>query len=161
MSQPISSYTASKELVATLLWVKQGCLRYWLLLGSKSISNGAQNVTLDSKIYCKKVKMCWFTSGNWFSCTKIVQLLVAGKRGNTFLCAFTKECINWTWLQLSISDWSIIMISPDGLLLVVPTYMQFHLQFYWWGYQKKKKKAKLRHLILLSRVTYWAPVEML
>ncbi len=25
----------------------------------------------------------------------------------------------------------------------------------------KKKKAKLRHLILLSRLTYWAPVQML
>ncbi len=29
------------------------------------------------------------------------------------------------------------------------------------GVTKKKKKAKLRHLILLSRVTYWALVEML
>jgi hypothetical protein len=28
----------------------------------------------------------------------------------------------------------------------------------WWGYQNKK--AKLRHLILLSRVMYWATVEM-
>jgi hypothetical protein len=28
-------------------------------------------------------------------------------------------------MQLSISDWSIIMIGPGGLLLVVPTYMQF------------------------------------
>jgi hypothetical protein len=25
----------------------------------------------------------------------------------------------------------------------------------------KKQTAKLRHLILLSRVTYWAPMEML
>jgi hypothetical protein len=23
-------------------------------------------VTLDCKIYCKKLKMCWFSSGNWF-----------------------------------------------------------------------------------------------
>jgi hypothetical protein len=37
--------------------------------------------------------------------------------------------------------------------------MQFQLQFYWWGCQKKT--PKLRHLISLSRVTYWAPVEML
>jgi hypothetical protein len=28
------------------------------------------------------------------------------------------------------------MIGPGGLLLVVPTYMQFELQFYFW--QKKK-----------------------
>jgi hypothetical protein len=26
----------------------------------KSISTGAQYVTPDSKLYCKKVKMCWF-----------------------------------------------------------------------------------------------------
>jgi hypothetical protein len=62
-----------------------------------------------------------------------------------------EEPINWTWLWLSVSDWSIIMIGPGGLLLVVPTYMQLQLQFYWWGCQRKK--AKLRHLILLSRVT--------
>jgi hypothetical protein len=53
------------------------------------------------------------------------------------------------------------MIGPDGLLLVVPTFMQFQLQFYWWGCKKKKTTTKLRHLILLSKVTYWAPVEML
>jgi hypothetical protein len=37
------------------------------------------------------------------------------------------------------SDWSIIMISPGGLLLVVPTYMQFEFQFYWWGFTQEKK----------------------
>ncbi len=62
-----------------------------------------------------------------------------------------KSVINRTRLRLSIFDWSIIMIGPGGLLLVVPTYMQFELQFYWWGCQKEK--PKLRHLILLSRVT--------
>jgi len=71
-----------------------------------------------------------------------------------------EEPINWTWLWLSICDSSIIMIGTGGLLLVVPTYMQFQSQFYWWGCQKKKI-AKLRYLILLSRVTYWAVVEML
>jgi hypothetical protein len=40
--------------------------------------------------------------------------------------------------RLSISDWSIIMIGPSGLLLVVPKCMKFQLQFYWWGCQKKK-----------------------
>jgi len=28
--------------------------------------------------------------------------------------------INWTGLRFSISNWSIITIGPDGLLLVVP-----------------------------------------
>jgi hypothetical protein len=45
------------------------------------------------------------------------------------------------------------------LLLVVPTYMQIPLQFDWLGCQNKT--AKLRHLILLSRVTNRALVEML
>ncbi len=55
-----------------------------------------------------------------------------------------KSVINWTWLRLSIFDWSIIMIGPGGLI-VVPTYMQFQLQSYWWGLPKVKT-AKLRHL---------------
>jgi hypothetical protein len=33
---------------------------------TKSISNGAQYVTPDSKMYREKVKMFWFSSGNWF-----------------------------------------------------------------------------------------------
>jgi hypothetical protein len=43
------------------------------------------------------------------------------------------------------------MIGPGGLLLVIPTYMQFQLQLL---VGLPKKTAKLRHLILLSRVTY-------
>jgi len=123
---------------------------------TQNISTSAQSVTPDSKIYCEKVKMCRFSSRNWFFCTKFVQLAVAGKRRNTVV-HLQKRIINWTWLWRSISDLSIIMIGPGGLLLVVPMYMQF--QFYWWGCQKNI--AKLRHLILLSRVTYWAPVEMI
>ncbi len=46
----------------------------------------------------------------------------------TFSCAPPKKSvINWTSLQLSISDWSTITIGPGGLLLVVPTYMEFRL----------------------------------
>ncbi len=48
----------------------------------KSISTGAQYVTPDSKIYCEKVKMWRFSSGNRFFCTKFVQLAVPGKRRN-------------------------------------------------------------------------------
>jgi hypothetical protein len=57
---------------------------YWPL----SISTGAQYVTPHSKIYCEKVKMCRFSSGNWFFCTKFVQLAVAGKTHNS--CASQK-----------------------------------------------------------------------
>jgi len=101
-------------------------------------------VTPDSKIYCEKVKLCRFSSGNWSpnSCGLPCLVKVA-----TQLCTSKKSVINWTWLRLSISDWSIIIIGPGGLLLVVPTYMQFQLQFYRWGCQKKNT-AKLRHLIL-------------
>jgi hypothetical protein len=123
----------------------------------KSISTGAQYVTPDSTIYCGKVKMCRFSSGNWLFCNKFVYLAVAVKRAHS--CAPPKKSvINWTWLRLSISDWSIIMIGPGGLLLVVPMNMQFQLQFYCWGCPKQT--AKLKHLIFLSRVTYWALVEM-
>jgi len=57
----------------------------------KSISNGAQYVTPDSKIYCIKVKMCRFSSGNWFSCTKPWSLPWLVK-GATQLCTSKKEC---------------------------------------------------------------------
>ncbi len=103
--------------------------------------------------------MCRFRSGNWFFCTKFVQLAVAGKRRNTVVHLKKKSVKNWSWLRLSISDWSIIMIGPGGLLIVVPTYMLVQLQIYLWGCQKRT--VKLRHLILLSRVTYWVPVGML
>ncbi len=53
------------------------------ILWCKSISKGVQYVTPDSKIYCEKVKMCWFSSRNWFFHTKFVQLAEAGKRRNT------------------------------------------------------------------------------
>jgi hypothetical protein len=43
-------------------------------MAGESISNGAQYGTPDSKIYCEKVKMCWFSSGNWLFCTKFVHL---------------------------------------------------------------------------------------
>jgi hypothetical protein len=60
-----------------------------------------------------------------------------GKSCNTVV-HLQKRVINWTWLLFSVSDWSIIMIGQDGLLLVVLAYMQFQLQFYWWGRQKKQ-----------------------
>jgi hypothetical protein len=51
----------------------------------KSIYTGAQYVTPDNKMYCSKVKMCRFRSGNWFFSTKFVQLAVAGKWPNTIV----------------------------------------------------------------------------
>jgi hypothetical protein len=51
------------------------------------------------------------------------------------------------------------MIGPVGLLCVVPTHMQFQLQLI--GGVAKKKQLTLDILILLSRVTFWAQVDML
>jgi hypothetical protein len=64
--------------------------------------------------------MCRFSSGNWFLCTKLAELAVAGKRHNTVVHLQKRSVINWSYLQFSISDWSIILIGPGGLLLVVP-----------------------------------------
>jgi hypothetical protein len=90
-----------------------------------------------------------FSSGNWFFCTKFVQLPWLVKVV-TQLCTSKKECNK---LDLTAAQyWSIVMIGLGGLLLVVSTYMQFQLQVYGWGCQKIKT-AILRHFILLSRVT--------
>jgi hypothetical protein len=48
----------------------------------KSISAGAEYVTPDSIICCENVKMCRYSSANWFFCTKFVQLPMAGKWRN-------------------------------------------------------------------------------
>ncbi len=56
------------------------------------------------------------------------------KGATQYLCTSKRSVINCTWLRLSVSDWSIIMTGPGGLLLVVPTYMQFLV-----GLPKKKK----------------------
>jgi hypothetical protein len=55
------------------------------------------------------------------------------------------------------------MIGPGGLLLVVPHVYAHAVPVLLVALpeKKKKKKAKLRHLILLSILTYWAPLEML
>jgi hypothetical protein len=80
---------------------------------TKSISIGAQYVTPPhSKNYCEKVKMCRFSSRNSFFRTKFVQLLAVA-------------AAQYFWLDH-------IMIGPCGLQLVVPTYLQFQIQFYWW-----------------------------
>jgi hypothetical protein len=122
-----------------------------------SISTCTQYVTQDSKIYSEKVKMCRFSSRNSLFLHQICAACCGWWEEKQSCAPPKKSVINWTWLRLSISDWSVILIGPDGLLSVVFTNMQFPVQFYCW----QNKTAKLRHLILFSRVTYWAPVEML
>jgi len=76
---------------------------------SKSISNGAQYVTPDTKIYCIKSKCAGLSQEIGFSATNSCSLHVAGKRRHTVV-HLQKRVINWTWLRLSISDWSIIWL---------------------------------------------------
>ncbi len=52
----------------------------WHIHRWKSISTSAQYVTPDSKIYCDRVKMCQFSSGNFFFRIKFVQLLCTSKK---------------------------------------------------------------------------------
>jgi hypothetical protein len=114
----------------------------------------AQYATPDSKIYCKKVKTCRFSSWNLFFCTKFVQLpwLIKGAT------QFKKDCnkldltaAQYFWL-VDHNDWSRwFAISSPRIYAVTVVLVRL----------PKKNTPKLRHLILLSRVTYWAPVDML
>jgi len=73
-------------------WYEPGIASGHTSLGNSSVRGplpiyipgltGAQYVNPVSKIYCEKVKMCRFSSGNWFFCTKFVQLPVAGEWRN-------------------------------------------------------------------------------
>jgi hypothetical protein len=77
-------------------------------------------------------------------------------KGATQLCTSKKECnkldltaAQYFWL-VDHNDWSrwFAISSP-------------HICYSFIGGVAKTKTAKLRHLILLSRVTYWPPLEML
>jgi hypothetical protein len=130
---------------------RQGCL-------DKSISTGDQYITPDSKIYCEKVKMCRFSSGKWFFCTNLWRLPWLVK-GSTQLCTSKKECnkldltaAQYFWL-VDHNDWSRwFAISSPHIHAVPVTVLLVGLPI---------KTPKLRLLILLSRVTYWAQEEML
>jgi hypothetical protein len=71
-----------------------------------------------------------------------------------------KECDKLEPPRLSISNWSILIIGPGGLLLLVPHVRAVLVSVLFVGLPQNKT-AKHRHLILLSRVPYWAPLEML
>jgi hypothetical protein len=51
---------------------------------------------------------------------------LAHEHGFSFSCVHLLEesVINMIWIMLHDFDWSIIMIGPGDLLLVVPTYLQ-------------------------------------
>jgi hypothetical protein len=58
-----------------------------LLMRCNTISTGAEYLTPDSKLDCEKMKICWFSSGNWVSCSLLWLV-----KGTTQLCTSKKEC---------------------------------------------------------------------
>jgi hypothetical protein len=77
------------------------------------------------------------------------------------LCTFKKECnkldltaAQYFWL-VECHDWSSWFAISSSHIHAVPVRVLLV------GLPKKIQLHLLRHLILLSRVTYWAPVEML
>jgi hypothetical protein len=81
-------------------------------------------------------------------------------KGATQLCTFKKVCnkldltaAQYFWL-VDHNNWSMwFAINSSHVYTLLVTVLLVGLP--------KKKEAKLRHLILLSRVTYWSPVEMI
>jgi hypothetical protein len=123
-------------------------------IGYQSISNDAQYVTPDSRFIAKRSKCACLAHEIGFSAPNSCSLSRLVKSA-TQLCASQKESvINCTCLRLGISDWLITMIGGGGLLLVVPHVYAVPVSVLLVGLPKKKKTAKLTHLILLSRVTY-------
>jgi hypothetical protein len=71
-----------------------------------------------------------------FSGTKFVQIPWLVK-GATQRCTSKEECNK---LDLTAAQYFWLVdhkIGPGSLLLIIPTYMQFQFQFYWWGCPKK------------------------
>jgi hypothetical protein len=78
----------------------------------------------------EKSKCAGFAQENSFSTAYLLCLLRLVKKPSKSLHLLEKSVINMIALSLHVFDWPIIMIGPGGLLLIVPTYLQFHFQFY-------------------------------
>jgi hypothetical protein len=101
--------------------------RDWLYLWAiRASPNGAQYVTPDSKIHCEKVKMCRFSSRNWFFCTKFVLACPWVVNDATQLCTSKNECnkldltaAQYFWL-VDHNDWSRLLAISSPHLYAVP-----------------------------------------
>jgi len=51
--------------------------------------------------------------------------------GAAALCNYSKECNKYDLTATRVSDWSIIMIGPGGLLLVVPHVLEVPVSVLW------------------------------
>jgi len=66
-------------------------------------------------------------SRKWCFCCTFAQFAAeAGKKAHHSCAPAREECNKYDLSEclLPVFDWSIIMIGPGGLLLVVPTYLQ-------------------------------------
>jgi hypothetical protein len=76
----------------------------------------------------------------------IPDIPVAGTRRKQQHCgaapAEKKSAINIIRLQLSVSDWSIILIGPGGLLLVVPPHPPYSLLFTSFNFMDEVENVK-------------------
>jgi hypothetical protein len=111
------------------------------------------------KFSVKKSKCAGLAQEIGFSAPNLCSLMWLVK-GATQLCTSQKECnklhltaAQYFWL-IDLSDWSrwFAISSPPCIC---------SSSFSFIGEVAKKQIAKLRHLIILSRVTYWAALEML
>jgi hypothetical protein len=101
-------------------------------------------VIMHSKIGWRKVKICQFGSGKWIWLSIIGQFAVPAKSCNTKNIQYRpqkKSVINGIWQLLSVSNRSIIMIGPSGLLLVVPHIYALPVSVLWLGLQKINNKT--------------------
>jgi len=92
-------------------------LRRW----RKSMPTGAQYMTLHSKSGWRKVNICQFGPGKWFFSCIVAQFDEPGK-GKQSSAPLQKSS---KYDLTSVLDRPIIMIGPGGLLLVVPSSLQF------------------------------------
>ncbi len=123
-----------------------------------SISNGAQYVTPHSKIYCKKKWKCAGLAQEIGFSAPDLWILPWLVKGTAQLCSFKKErnkldltAAQYFWL-VDHNDWSRCFAVSSPHIYGSSSFIDG---------VAKKKTAKLWHLILLSRGTYWAPVENL
>jgi hypothetical protein len=107
-------------------------------------------VIMRSKIGWRKVKTCQFGSGKWIWLSIIAQFAVPAQSCNTNNIQYRpqkKSVINGIWLLLSVSNRSIIMIGPSGLLLVVPHIYALPVSVLWLGLQKINNKTWMWNIL--------------
>jgi len=113
-------YNMCKDTSKCMRWIN-----WWIC---KSIPSGAPYVTLCLKIRWRKVK----NMPVWLRTIVLVQHFF------TVWWAW-QGSVKLIWLMLHVSDWSILMIGPCGLLLVVSHLFAVTILVLWMGLGKKKK----------------------